>query len=80
MTAIQHAKADGLRFFWYTLHVGGAGQFVADSWADAGFRIDRHGDPVTDYRGNTVTNAKVEELDENNPEHVRQCEEWYQGF
>ncbi len=80
MTAIQHAKAEGLRFFWYSTHVGGTGQFVADSWADAGMRCGDNGMPVADYRGNTVADCSVQELDTENPEHVRQCEEWYRGF
>lgn len=80
MTALDHANAEGLRFFWYSLHVGGTGQFVASGWADAGFHINADGEPVKDYRGNTVANWSVWELNAENPEHVRQCEEWYRGF
>lgn len=75
--AFTAAKNEGLSFFWANMHVGGAVQFVGNSWEDGGFSVNDAGEPVSDVRGNTVASHSVETLDAGNKQHVSQCEEWY---
>ncbi len=75
--AIEAAKAEGLSFFWASMHVGGSTQFVGQSWEDGGFRVDADGNPAKDSRGNTVASCRAEAIDPENAQHVAQVEEWY---
>lgn len=74
---IAEAREEGLAFFWASLHVGGAVQFVGYSWEDGGVSVGEDGSPAIDSRGNTVAGFRVEELDPSNSVHVAQCEEWW---
>ena len=75
--AVQAAKAEGIKFFWAHMNIGDTRQFVGSCWADGGFSTDDNNAPVKDFNGNTVASNRVEELDQNNPQHVEQCENWY---
>jgi hypothetical protein len=73
----EAAKSEGLAYFWANMHLGNSIAFVAQSWEDGGFAVDKDGNPTRDVRGNTVANHKVEQLDSTNAAHVAQVEEWY---
>lgn len=75
--AFVRAEAEGLSFFWASMHVGHTAQFVGQSWEDGGFRTNDAGEPTKDSRGNTVAKFAAEKLDPENAQHVAQVEEWY---
>lgn len=77
--AFEQAKIEGLSFFWVNRHVGGTSRFVGQSWEEGGFTVDEEGNPVRDSHGNTIAKFTVETLDESNPQHFAQVEEWYNG-
>lgn len=77
--AVAAAIAEGVGFHWAWLHVGGSTQFVGHGWEDGGFRVNDEGVPTHDIRGNTVAKFTAEPIDPSNPQHVAQCEEWYNG-
>lgn len=74
--AIHLAEDEGLFYFWAATHVGGVASFVGKAWEDGAFVVDEEGNPALDCRGNSVAKYVVEELDQNNPAHVAQCQEW----
>ena len=75
--AFEAAKAEGLCFFWASLHVGHSVQFVGRSWEDGGFSVDDEGNPVRNAKGNKVARFRVETLDDQCDAHVYQANEWY---
>lgn len=75
--AVNAAIAEGVGFHWASLHIGGSTQFVGHGWVDGGFYVDANGRPTHDARGNTVAKFTAEPIDPRNPQHVAQCEEWY---
>lgn len=59
------------RVFWASLHVGGSvGEWVGESWEDAGFDTDDDGNPTHDVRKNTVAKFSVVDFDPANADHV----------
>ena len=71
------ATGEGLRFFWATMHVGHSGCFIGNDWEEGGFRVDGDGQPACDTFGNSVSRAVVEDLDQDNPDHLDAVAEWY---
>lgn len=75
--AWEAATAEGLAYFWATMHVGHKIAFVGHSWEEGGFVTNENGVPMRDSRGNTVAAFAVEQLDASNSDHVEQVQEWY---
>lgn len=75
--AWKEAQKEGLTYFRAQMHVGHVISFVGRSWEDGGFFTDESGDPLRDFKGNSVASFKTEALDSTNDAHVHQVSEWY---
>jgi hypothetical protein len=78
--AWSEAQRQGLVYHWAWLHVGGSPiDFVGTGWGDGGIRVDEHGEPRRDARGNTVAKGTVHPLDPEDGRHRELAREWYWG-
>jgi len=62
-----------MMILWASTHIGGtygSGEFVSESWEDAGFTVDSDGNPTHDPRGNTIAKYTSQEFDPDTDLHV----------
>jgi len=76
--AFDAATREGLTYFVARNIFGVIFEFVAPSWEDGGFYVMDNG-ANRDPNGNSLAWSREESLDANNPDHVAQCERWYNG-